>query len=205
MLADDKTVTYGTAPTLTTTVNGLQNGDTAAQTLSTVASVAVGGSKSSSNNYTAGTHALTASSAVEQLGYLISSYTEGTLTVNRKNVTASYTASNKTYDSTDFATVTGSLSGVVSGDSVSVSKTSSVFSDANVADGKTVTISGISIGATDASNYTLQNTTTTTTANISEAVLQIIANADAKFVTENDTAGYKGVSYFGFVGSENSY
>ena len=68
----------------------------------------------------------------------------------------------KTYDSTDFATVTGSLSGVVSGDSVSVSKTSSVFSDANVADGKTVTISGISIGATDASNYTLQNTTTTT-------------------------------------------
>ena len=204
IVADDKTVTYGTAPTLTTTVNGLQNGDTAAQTLSTVASVAVGGSKSSSNNYTAGTHALTASSAVEQLGYLISSYTEGTLTVNRKNVTASYTASNKTYDSTDFATVTGSLSGVVSGDSVSVSKTSSVFSDANVADGKTVTISGISIGATDASNYTLQNTTTTTTANISEAVLQIIANADAKFVTENDTAGYKGVSYFGFVGSENS-
>ena len=171
IVADDKTVTYGTAPTLTTTVNGLQNGDTAAQTLSTVASVAVGGSKSSSNNYTAGTHALTASSAVEQLGYLISSYTEGTLTVNRKNVTASYTASNKTYDSTDFATVTGSLSGVVSGDSVSVSKTSSVFSDANVADGKTVTISGISIGATDASNYTLQNTTTTTTANISEAVI----------------------------------
>ena len=134
------------------------------------------------------------------MGYLISSYTEGTLTVNRKNVTASYTASNKTYDSTDFATVTGSLSGVVSGDSVSVSKTSSVFSDANVADGKTVTISGISIGATDASNYTLQNTTTTTTANSSEAVLQIIANADAKFVTENDTPGYKGVSYFGFVG-----
>ena len=123
-MADDKTVTYGTAPTLTTTVNGLQNGDTAAQTLSTVASVAVGGSKSSSNNYTAGTHALTASSAVEQLGYLISSYTEGTLTVNRKNVTASYTASNKTYDSTDFATVTGSLSGVVSGDSVCLLYTS---------------------------------------------------------------------------------
>ena len=132
----------------------------------------------SSNNYTAGTHALTASSAVERLGYLIGGYTQGTLTVNRKNVTASYTASSKTYDTTNFATVTGSLTGVVSGDSVSVSKTSSVFSDANVADGKTVSVSGISIGATDASNYTLQNTTTTTTANISEAVLQIIANAE---------------------------
>ena len=69
---------------------------------------------------------------------------------------------------------------------------------------KIVTISGISIGAADASNYTLQNTSTTTTANISEAVLQIIANADAKFVTENDTPGYKGVSYFGFVGSEDN-
>ena len=57
IVADDKTVTYGTSPSLTTTVNGLQNGDTVAQTLSTVASVAVGGSKSSSNNYTAGTHA----------------------------------------------------------------------------------------------------------------------------------------------------
>ena len=129
-------MTYGSSPSLTTTVNGLQNGDTVAQTLSTVASVAVGGSKSSSNNYTAGTHALTASSAVERLGYLIGGYTQGTLTVNRKNVTASYTASSKTYDTTNFATVTGSLTGVVSGDSVSVSKTSSVFSDANVADGK---------------------------------------------------------------------
>ena len=86
IVADDKTVTYGTSPSLTTTVNGLQNGDTVAQTLSTVASVAVGGSKSSSNNYTAGTHALTASSAVERLGYLIGGYTQGTLTVNRKNV-----------------------------------------------------------------------------------------------------------------------
>ena len=42
-----------------------------------------------------------------------------------------------------------------------------------------------------------------TTANISEAVLQIIANADAKFVTESDTVGYKGVSYFGFVVGED--
>ena len=41
-------------------------------------------------------------------------------------------------------------------------------------------------------------------ADISEAVLQIIANADAKFVTENDASGYKGVSYFGFVGGEDS-
>ena len=118
-------------------------------------------------------------------------------------MTASYTASSKTYDTTNFATVTGSLTGVVSGDSVSVSKTSSVFSDANVADGKTVSVSGISIGATDASNYTLQNTTTTTTANISEAVLQIIANADAKFVTTNDASGWRG-KLFGFVGGEDS-
>ncbi|GIR79905.1 MAG: hypothetical protein CM15mP81_14150 [Alphaproteobacteria bacterium] len=180
-------MTYGTSPTLTTTVNGLQNGDTAAQTLSTVASVAVGGSKSSSNNYTAGTHALTASSAVERLGYLIAGYTQGTLTVNRKNVTASYTASNKTYDSTDFATVTGSLSGVVSGIVSQFQKQVRYFQMQMWRMVKQLLLSGISIGATDASNYTLQNTTTTTTANISEAALQIIANADAKFVTENDT------------------
>ena len=73
-----------------------------------------------------------------------------------------------------------------------------------MADGKTVTVLGISIGAADSSNYSLQNTSTTTTANISEAVLQIIANADAKFGTETDTVGYKGVSYYGFVGSEDN-
>src|SRR5207245_10891469 len=50
---------------------------------------------------------------------------------------------------------------------------SAMFADKNVGNGKTVTVSGITISGADATNYNLVNTTTTTTANITRKDLTV--------------------------------
>ncbi len=95
------------------------------------------------------------------------------------NITAytlivSATGVNKTYDGTTNATVTLS-DNRIAGDVFIDSYTSAAFSDKNVGTGKTVSVSGISIAGTNASNYTLSNTTASATANISALPLTVSA------------------------------
>src|SRR5207247_6794425 len=67
----------------------------------------------------------------------------------------------------------------VSGDVFTVSYTSATFADKNVANGKTVTVTGISISGTDAGNYTA-NPSTSATADITPRTLLVTATADNK-------------------------
>ena len=115
-----------------------------------------------------------------------------TANITPKPITSSYTASNKVYDQTVQATVNGSLSGVIFGDTVTVTKTSSVFSDMNVGSGKTVTVSGISIGGPGSPNYSLQNNSTTTTASITQKPLTALYTAESKVYDRNSTANVTG-------------
>src|SRR5205823_1626250 len=55
--------------------------------------------------------------------------------------------------------------------------TSASFGDKNVGNGKVVGVSGISISGADAGNYSLQNTTASTTANITPATLTVTATS----------------------------
>ena len=72
---------------------------------------------------------------------------------------------NKVYDATTAATVT--LSNNHLGDDVVTSSyTVAGFGDQNVGTGKSVFVAGIAIGGADAGNYTLRDTSTTTTADI---------------------------------------
>ena len=87
-------------------------------------------------------------------------------------LTVSAAGVNKAYDGTTTATVTLS-DNRVSGDAVTDSYTSASFADPNAGTGKTVSVSGISISGTDAGNYTLANTTATTTANITAVPIQL--------------------------------
>ena len=67
------------------------------------------------------------------------------------------------------------------GDVVTESYTSASFANSNLGTGKTVSVSGISIsGGADAANYSVGNTTASTTANIAAAPLTIIANSQTK-------------------------
>ena len=91
-------INYGSAlPALTTAVAGAANGDTAIQAFSTQATVATDGIVSASSNLTAATHTLTASGAVDQLGYAVN-YATGSLVVNKLALTgAAIAAVNTTY------------------------------------------------------------------------------------------------------------
>ena len=113
-------------------------------------------------------------------------------TINPKAITASATADNREYDGTTVANGSITLNGKVGTDNVSAFYTSAAFADKNVGDSKTVTFSGIAIGGTDKSNYTLSNTEATATANITARSLTLSNfNADSKTydATTNTTGG----------------
>jgi len=116
----------------------------------------------------------------------------GTLTVNPKVLTIiSVTANNRIYDTTTTAALnTGSaaLSGVVSGDSVTldVSGAMGSFSNANIGTGKTVITAGFTISGVDAGNYSL--TQPTAVANITAYPITVTANAMNKTYGDVDPA-----------------
>ncbi|PUE10299.1 YDG domain-containing protein [Limnohabitans sp. T6-20] len=99
--------------------------------------------------------------------YNVSYVDNTTSTITPKNLTANYTAISKTYNGSMAATVTGSSSDVISGDTVNLFNTSANFGSKDVGVSKTVTVSGIGISGADSGNYALQNTTASTTADIS--------------------------------------
>ncbi len=110
-----------------------------------------------------------------------------TVSVTKAPLTiAGITANNKTYDGNATATVdaSGTLSGIIGADIVTPDFTSATFafSDKNVGTGKTVTVTGIALTGADAGNYTLSNTTATTTANITPASLTVSATAGSSKV-----------------------
>jgi hypothetical protein len=97
-------------------------------------------------------------------------------------IAGSITALDKTYDGTSSATiVTRSLSGVLTGDVVSYAGGIATFSDSNAGMGKTVTASGLYLAGTDAGDYAV-NSTASTTATISRANQQISWSTPAPIV-----------------------
>jgi filamentous hemagglutinin family protein len=80
-------------------------------------------------------------------------------------------AGNKTYDGTTAATGSATLTGIVSGDNVTVSGGTYQFADKNVGTAKPVSVSGLTLAGADAGNYTL--TDLSTFANITPAQLTL--------------------------------
>ena len=127
------------------------------------------------------------------------------ITAKTVTVASGITASNKTYDGTTSATLSGSsavISGKVSGDDLTVSATGT-FDSKDAGTGKTVTISSITLNGADKGNYVLASNVnqTTTTANITEKALTV--TADDKSVSYGDAAPTYTASYSGFVSGES--
>src|SRR6266545_3576027 len=122
----------------------------------------------------------------------------------RRPVTASATASNKTYDGSATATITScTLSGVLAGDSanVSCSAASASFSDTNAGDGKAVTASGIALSGNTSGNYALSSTTATTTANINRKSVTASITASDK-VYDGTAAAITNCALTGVIASD---
>jgi hypothetical protein len=75
-------------------------------------------------------------------------FTEGTLTIGRKTLTATASASNKVYDGNTTATVTLTFTGLV-GDETLGQSVGATFADKNVANTKTVTVNSITLSDGD--------------------------------------------------------
>ncbi len=132
--------------------------------------------------------------------YVLSGTTASTTAdISAKALTATITASNKTYDATDAASVTYSLSGIVGSEDVSVSGTAT-FADKNVGTGKTVTASGLTLSGSDAGNYTV-NASATGTANITAAALVATATGNNK-VYDGNTSATVTIQLSGVLGSD---
>jgi hypothetical protein len=111
------------------------------------------------------------------------------------------TAADKVYDGTTATTLSGdTLSGVVSGDSVTLIKGTGVFADKNVGTGKAVTVSGYSLSGVDTGNYTFVPPTSLT-ADITPAPLTITANNEEKDDIDPDPVFT--VTCSGFVAGED--
>ena len=173
--------TYGFVGGLTVTRNGdafnvsdLTNGGSATVTL---APIATSGQLSHSGNAVVGIYDIGASSVTNLVGNNFSNSVtvSGTQTITPKSLTISASAASKTYDGSNTATVALSSSDAIHGDALSYEKTAATFSDQNVTLGKTVTVRGMTLGGTDADNYSLQNTSTTTTADITRKVVALTA------------------------------
>lgn len=99
-----------------------------------------------------------------------------TFTVNKKDATVTgLSTSNKTYDTTDIATLTGTarVTGIVSGDDAVLTGTAvGKYADANAGAGKAVTITGLSLTGDDAAHYNLV-LPSTLTSNINKASVTI--------------------------------
>jgi peptidoglycan/xylan/chitin deacetylase (PgdA/CDA1 family) len=109
--------------------------------------------------------------------------------VAQRPLAVSASGVNKVYDGTTTATV--SLSdNRVSGDGLTTNYAVATYQNANVGNGKTISVNGIYIaGGADADNYVLGNTTTSTTANIT------IAGQTINVTTHAPTAASDGKSF----------
>ncbi len=179
---NNQTVTYGNSlnpNAYTITAGSFYSTDAAGLVFSSNASLSASGSY----NYSATPWTLTASGASFTSGlgsnYSITYLAAPTgLTVNQRALAITALGGNRTYDGTTTDTVTLSDNRVV-GDALSTSYSAASFADKNVGVAKSVSVTGINLTGLDSGNYTF-NTTTTTTANITQRALTISATGTNK-------------------------
>ena len=159
--ADTESKVYGTAdPSLTYTCGTLQNGDTS--------SVFTGSlSRSAGETVLGGPYAITQGTLSAGGNYSIN-FTPASLCITPRTLNSTASASDKVYNGTTAVTVSLNTD-KLTGDDVSVTYTSSGFSDPNVGTNKNVTVSGLALTGGDASNYVLGSTSVSTHANITPA------------------------------------
>ncbi len=201
------TITYGDAVSFTPAYTGYANGDASPGTVTGTAVWTVGGSQSTSGNYTADMHEVTFSSGLtSSLGYGFTDNAASTneLTVDPYALTLSgFTADNKTYDGTTSVTGTGFSDDRIGGDDLSFDY-AAAFANKNAGTDKTVNYTGITIsGGTDQGNYALASAAGSAMADITKAGLTITARDDSKTYDGLAYSGGNGVTYSGFASGED--
>ncbi len=183
-----------TATVDTTGASGWLAGDTV--------TVSASGLFDNKNVGTGKTVTLTSSYGGTDLGnYSITDQATTTANITQKSLTATYTGIDKVYDGTTNAQVAAYSADVIAGDIVNFIQ-SAAFTDKDAGIGKTIDVTDINLSGIDSANYNLQNTTSTTTANIAPALLTVTASDDTRVFNNVTYSGGNGVTYTGFVNNE---
>ncbi|HVJ01074.1 MAG TPA: YDG domain-containing protein [Sphingomonas sp.] len=118
-------------------------------------------------------------------------------------------AAGKTYDGSTTATLDSSgagFAGRIGGDQLTVATATGSFADKNAGTGKTVTITGLSLGGADAGNYVLATTSAATTADVARAVISGVSGIAATDKVYDGTTGValdtSGASFAGAVAGD---
>jgi hypothetical protein len=136
-----------------------------------------------------------------------------TATITPLTVNASVTAQNKVYDGTTQAQVIGVVSGTVTGtlgaDAVSVTSSSSTFASKNVVrdaagqpTSQSVNVAGLTLTGADAINYNLASTSASTTATITPKVLNASGAVADKVYDGTAQASLTGLNGSGIVATD---
>ena len=170
-VADDKVYDQTTTAHLSgATLHGVFAGDAV-----TLADDAIGQFSDKNVNPVGSPKTVTTSMTIDggDIGnYVLAQPTGVTANITPKSIAPTATAQSRQYDGTTNATT--ALGGVLSGDTVTFASTSSQFDGKDVANGRTVTVNGITMsGGADAGNYVLSTNTATTTANITQRVINL--------------------------------
>jgi hypothetical protein len=121
--------------------------------------------------------------------------------ITAKSLTPAITAGNKCYDGTTTATLTSqSLTGIIFPDTVTLEVTASDFANSSPGIDKTVTASGLTLGGSGASNYSIPGTQATTTATI-HPVIAGNTSGSAVIICYNTTTTLTGGTVTGGAGS----
>ncbi|KTT27675.1 YDG domain-containing protein [Pseudacidovorax intermedius] len=140
-----------------------------------------------------------AASGTDAGNYSINTTASTTANVTAKAITVAATGVNKVYDGTTAAGANLASSGVVSGDVVSFTGTATL-ADKNVGTGKTVSVAGIAASGTDAGNYSI-NTTASTTADVTAKAITVAATGVNK-VYDGTTAASANLASSGVVAGD---
>jgi hypothetical protein len=150
------------------TLTGLIDGD---------ANGALTGSLSGSASKNVGSYAVQLGTLASSLGYTIS-LAPATYSITPRTLNATATGNNKVYDGLTGATVSFG-DNRISGDALSLSGSAS-FAAKDAGNGRAISVSGITLSGADAANYTLFNSTATSTANITPRTLHATAGNVSK-------------------------
>src|SRR5439155_331374 len=133
-------------------------------------------------------------SGADAANYTFNTTAATTADITARALTVSATGANKVYDGTTVATVTLSDDHLL-GDDVSDAYSAAAFADKSVGTAKTVSVTGISISGADAANYSLSNSSASTTADITAKPLTVSATGENK--------GYDGTTVASVTLSDN--
>ena len=121
---------------------------------------------------------------LDTAGVTTASIARAALTLN------TVSASDKVYDGTQAASVSGTVAGVIGQDAVSLAGGSGIFADRNFGTGKAVAVSGFQLAGSDAGNYTLVSNSGVAQANIAQRALSTWIGASGGLWS--DTANWEG-------------